>query len=139
PQLSGGLVPPLRGRAPVRFDRVESAEVLDDAARPPAEAAAAPPGQPRRNTALPTAIIEIDPAERWLLEYYDAEPLDADSDPDVPVRATLTYGSPEWLARTLASFGGRVRLVSDDADARRAQELVVAGAVAARERYLSQA
>ncbi|RPA19772.1 YafY family protein [Gordonia sp. OPL2] len=118
-----------------RFDRVETAETLDEPSAPPAEAT----GHQQsailaENPDLPSAEIEIDPDELWILDYYlidPIEPVEDRADPNVPVRARLVYGSPEWLTRFLLGFGGRVRVVSapDIADT------VVTTATAARARY----
>ena len=99
-----------------RFDRVESADVLDEPSAPPADAAA--PVDPVDfgvlTGELPAAHIEIDPDSIWLLEYYAAEPdTELTDEPAGPITATIRYGSPQWLARFLLGFGGRVRLLSE--------------------------
>lgn len=100
-----------------RFDRVEGAEVLDEAAAPPPKAAAHPQSAILTdNPELPTATIEIDASELWILDYYlidPLEPADERPDPDAPLRAQMVYGSPDWLTRFLLGFGGKVRLLSD--------------------------
>ncbi|MFT3715163.1 MAG: WYL domain-containing protein [Gordonia sp. (in: high G+C Gram-positive bacteria)] len=124
------------GRRLFRFDRIQAAEVLDEPSSPPAEAAATPVAMPAQNEALPVAVIEIDPGERWVLEYYAAEPeTDPADHPDLPIRARITYASPEWLARLLQGFGGRVRLVSDDDQAQKVLAAMAASTAAARDRY----
>ncbi|MDL9946148.1 YafY family protein [Gordonia sp. ABSL11-1] len=118
-----------------RFDRVETAEMLDEPSAPPAEAT----GQQQsailaENPDLPSAEIEIDPSELWILDYYLIDPVDPvedRADPHGPVRARLVYGSPEWLTRFLLGFGGRVRVVS----APQIADTVVTTATAARARY----
>ncbi|MGB3696013.1 MAG: WYL domain-containing protein [Gordonia sp. (in: high G+C Gram-positive bacteria)] len=118
-----------------RFDRVESAASTGEPAQPPAEAVAAtePAGVHLLTGQLPSAHIEIDPEALWILEYYDAEPDEPlDEEPTGPVAATLRYGSPEWLARFILGFGGRVRLLSD---VPAVPDLVAGSAVAARDRY----
>lgn len=118
-----------------RFDRVESAASIGEPARPPVEAvvSAEPAGVHVLTGQLPTAHIEIDPDAVWILEYYDAEPDEPlDEEPTEPVPATLRYGSPEWLARFILGFGGRVRLLSDVPEV---PVLVGTAASAARNRY----
>ena len=120
-----------------RFDRVESADILDEPASPPADALV--PAEPLDFSALtgelPAAHIEIDPDAVWLLEYYAAEPdEDLTDEPTAPITAMLRYGSPQWLARFLHGFGGRVRLLSTVDDVR---PLMAQTARAARERYRS--
>lgn len=118
-----------------RFDRVESAEILDEPAAVPAQAAVHPQSAIlSENPDLPAAEIEIDPSELWILDYYlidPLEPADDRADPEAPLRARMVYGSPDWLARFLLGFGGRVRLVSDGA----VGDGVAATAGAARARY----
>ncbi|WP_420714231.1 helix-turn-helix transcriptional regulator [Gordonia sp. SL306] len=118
-----------------RFDRVETATILDEPAAPPAEAVAHPQSAILSdNPDLPSAEIEIDPDELWILDYYLVEPLEPvenRTDPDAPLRARLVYGSADWLSRFLLGFGGRVRPVSDPGIA----DMVASTAAAARGRY----
>lgn len=118
-----------------RFDRVEAATILDEPSAPPEQASGSSQSVVLAdNPDLPSVRLEIDPSELWVLEYYEIQPdqaLDQRPDPTAPVRATLVYGSPEWLIRFLLGFGGRVRVVDDPALAER----VTAAAAAARRRY----
>lgn len=128
-----------RKRAAVRlfrFDRIESAELLDEPATELSESVTRV-----RSTvfddasALPVAEVEIDPSALWVFDYYLIEPVEppaADDEPTTgPVRARLTYGSPEWLTRFLLGFGGLIRLVDDP----RAAAEIAGTAAAARQRY----
>ncbi|MGW0038562.1 helix-turn-helix transcriptional regulator [Gordonia sp. NPDC003376] len=99
-----------------RFDRIDAATVLDEAAAPPA--AAGPTQSPilSENPGLPSVVIEMDADAQWILDYYDLEPMENLTDrpdPSSPVRARLVYGSAEWLTRFLLGFGGRVRAVDE--------------------------
>ena len=125
------------GRRLFRFDRVQSAEVLDEGSHPPEEAERSPIAMPASNRELPVAEIEIDPSERWVIEYYEAQPIvDLTTvAPDEPVRATITYASDEWLARLVQGFGGRVRLTSQDAQSDRVRETMARSVAAASARY----
>ncbi|GAC70284.1 helix-turn-helix transcriptional regulator [Gordonia soli] len=100
-----------------RFDRVDAATVLDEPATPPGDAVASSQSAILSEDAgLPTAEIEIDASELWVLDYYLIDPLEPvgdRSDPSLPLRGRLVYGSPEWLARFLLGFGGRIRLVGE--------------------------
>ncbi|MGC4932301.1 helix-turn-helix transcriptional regulator [Gordonia sp. DT30] len=102
-----------------RFDRIDDAEMLDEPAAPPEQARHSPQSPILAgNPDLPTALIDIDPSELWILDYYTVEPLEpieSRPDPTLPVRARIVYGSPRWLTRFLLGFGGRIRVV-DDAD-----------------------
>ncbi|ALG84851.1 helix-turn-helix transcriptional regulator [Gordonia phthalatica] len=118
-----------------RFDRVETAEALAEAAAPPADAAT--PVDPVDfgvlTGELPAAHIEIDLDCLWLLEYYAAEPDEELTEEWTgPITATIRYGSPQWLARFLLGFGGRVRLLST---VEGVPSLIAESARAARDRY----
>ncbi|MEE4025701.1 WYL domain-containing protein [Gordonia sp. PKS22-38] len=118
-----------------RFDRVDDAYQLDEAAAPPPEARAhSQSAVLSENPDLPSVEIEIDPDELWVLDYYliePLEPLEERADPGAPVHARLVYGSPDWLTRFLLGFGGRVRVVSDPS----ISATVGSAAAAARARY----
>ncbi|MBM7369369.1 helix-turn-helix transcriptional regulator [Gordonia hydrophobica] len=118
-----------------RFDRVEAAAVLDEPSVPPADATVPVEAVDFGvlTGELPAAHIEIDPDSIWLLEYYAAEPDEELTDePTGPITATLRYGSPQWLARFLLGFGGRVRLLSTVDGV---GELIAHSARSARDRY----
>ncbi|MBT0568118.1 YafY family protein [Williamsia sp. CHRR-6] len=98
-----------------RLDRIENAELLDEPATVPAvpevgESLALFHSDP----SLPTVTLEIDPDVAWVIDYYLIEPLTAAADtaPEQPIIATMTYGSTEWLIRFLLGFGGQIRLQS---------------------------
>lgn len=118
-----------------RFDRIDDATVLDEPAAPPEQAARSPQSPILAdNPDLPSALIDIDSSQLWILDYYTVEPLESlgdGTDPSRPVRARIVYGSPDWLMRFLLGFGGRVRLV-DDPDLTAA---IGAEAARARARY----
>ncbi|MBD0021410.1 WYL domain-containing protein [Gordonia pseudamarae] len=134
------------GRRLFRFDRVDEATALDEPSRPPAEpeSAAVSPVL-SQNPDLPVAVIDIDHASKWILDYYSAEPLDdvtAGGSHEDSVRARLVFGSAEWLTRFLLGFAGDVRLVGiespDDTASTSADEITAAmaeRAAAARARY----
>ncbi|WP_439032938.1 helix-turn-helix transcriptional regulator [Gordonia terrae] len=118
-----------------RFDRVDSATTLDEPSRPPADAGASNQSVlVAEDPDLPAVDIEIDPDHLWVLDYYPlepTEPVEDRPDPDLPVRARLVYGSPEWLTRFLLGFGGAVRVL----DAPAITAAVAESAGAARSRY----
>ncbi|MFT4126041.1 MAG: WYL domain-containing protein [Gordonia sp. (in: high G+C Gram-positive bacteria)] len=127
-----------------RFDRIDDARMLDEPAAPP-------PGATEQVTSpvmtenpdLPAALLEIDPAESWILDYYAVEALAPEAPAseaaaaadDAPIRARIVYGSPDWLTRFLLGFGGRVRVVGDDAAARAIRAGVADAARRARAQY----
>ncbi|SIR89375.1 helix-turn-helix transcriptional regulator [Williamsia sterculiae] len=117
-----------------RFDRVERAELLDEPSAPPPEARSGDHlALFEADPSVPTALIEIDASELWVMDYYLIEPIGdtqtgdnqtgedrpaAQEHTDAavgPVRATMTYGSQEWLTRFLLGFGGRIRLLDEPA------------------------
>ena len=117
-----------------RFDRIDTADELDEPSTPPAEAESSSQSVlVPENPDLPAVELKIDPDHLWILDYYPVEPLTsvADRDPQEPVRARMVYGSPEWLTRFLLGFGGAVRVVDD----RKVAAAVVESAASARERY----
>lgn len=99
-----------------RFDRIDEAVVLEEQAQPPSDIEqTAALGLFESDPGLPSVLIEIDPEVIWVLEYYLIEPFDPDASPDStqPLRATMTYGSAEWLTRFISSFGGKIRVLDD--------------------------
>ncbi|MCR5976500.1 WYL domain-containing protein [Gordonia jinghuaiqii] len=118
-----------------RFDRVDTATALDEPSRPPADAGASTQSVlVAGNPDLPSVELEIDADHLWILDYYPVEPtssIEDRTDPELPVRARLVYGSPEWLTRFLLGFGGSVRVV----DAPAISAAVAESATAARARY----
>ncbi|MBY4574698.1 protein pafC [Gordonia paraffinivorans] len=117
-----------------RFDRIDTAEALDEPSRPPAEAEASPQSVLLpENPDLPAVELEIDPDHLWILDYYPVEPITRieDREPDQPVRVRMVYGSPDWLTRFVLGFGGAVRVVDEPAIA----EAVAVAAARARDRY----
>ncbi|GAA3966898.1 helix-turn-helix transcriptional regulator [Gordonia caeni] len=123
------------GRRLFRFDRVQDADLLDEPARPPADVAAVPISMPTHDQTMPVARIEVDPEALWVIEYYQARPLTEPAGETEPVVAEITYASPDWLARLLQSFGGRVRLISTDEQSREVRGAIAGTAAAARARY----
>lgn len=99
-----------------RFDRIDEAVVLDEAATPPTDIEQTSSlGLFESDPELPSVLIEIDPDVVWVLEYYLIEPEDPEASPDStrPLRATMTYGSAEWLTRFITSFGGKIRVLDN--------------------------
>ncbi|MGH3614400.1 MAG: helix-turn-helix transcriptional regulator [Pseudonocardia sp.] len=109
-----------------RLDRVEHVEVLDDPASPPpdAEPTDVSAGLFRPSAEHRSAVLLLEPAARWVAEYYPVdEVVDAG---EGRVRVLLRYADPAWLVRLVLGLGGDARVLepSDVADAvaRRAGE-----------------
>ena len=99
-----------------RLDRIDDARLLDEKAVVPASPdSGSSLALFNADPQLPTAEIEIDPSLAWVMEYYLIDPVadHASPDPDTPIQATMTYGSPDWLTRFLLGFGGRIRLQNE--------------------------
>ena len=102
-----------------RLDRVSRAEVLD---APVDEHAGVRPRdlseglfQPSADDLLVTVLLE--PAARWVAEYYPVESTEELG--DGALRVTLRVGDPEWLVRLVLRLGGAAR-VEQPADLSRA-------------------
>lgn len=102
-----------------RLDRMTSAEVLAEAASPPPGAGRTDlsKGVFQPSTDDPLAIVELDPATRWMADYYPIE--DSAELPDGKLRITLRVRDTEWLVRLILRVGGGATVVepADIADA----------------------
>ncbi|WP_433798585.1 helix-turn-helix transcriptional regulator [Actinomycetospora sp. CA-084318] len=97
-----------------RLDRVDDAEILDEPARPPADAA--PRDVPADATGLlapdagrPLAALRLAPAARWVAEYYPME--DVVADDDGSARVHMRYGDRAWMVRLLLGLGETVEVL----------------------------
>jgi proteasome accessory factor C len=108
-----------------RLDRVEDVEVLDEPAVPPPDARPTDvsAGLFRPSAEHRSAVLLLEPAARWVAEYY---PVDEVVDlPDGRARVLLRFADPAWLVRLVLGLGGAARVLEP-------QEL--AGAVSKRAR-----
>lgn len=95
-----------------RLDRIERAEVLDT----PVESRTV---VPRRGDAgffssgegALQVELEITPAARWVVEYYDAEVLDDSGD---LWRVSLVAGDEAWVRRLALRAAGSIRVLAPD-------------------------
>lgn len=108
-----------------RLDRVEHVEVLDEPATPPADAEPTDvsAGLFRPSTEHRSAVLLLEPAARWVAEYYPVDEVVEVG--EGRVRVLLRYADPAWLVRLVLGLGG---------DARVLEPLDVADAVAHRAR-----
>lgn len=109
-----------------RLDRIDAAEVLDEAARPPREAEPTDfsAGLFRPMPDQPSAVLELDPDARWVSEYYPVDELAELEHGRIRVR--MRYSDRSWMVRLVLGLGGQGRVVEprDLADdvRRRAEE-----------------
>ncbi|QNG18753.1 YafY family transcriptional regulator [Rhodococcus triatomae] len=101
-----------------RFDRIDAAQELDEAAAPPVQ-----DSEPDEylelfgeDAGLPEATLRIAPDYVWVLDYY---PMDIERvDPDRSVVARMRYAAPEWMARTVVGFGAGITVLGPESLAR---------------------
>ena len=89
------------GERVFRIDRVKDARITDDTFVPPDPLPAF--GLFDGSSALGTVTLRLDPAARWVTEYYPAESVAIDDDGSSTV--TLAIGSVPWLERLLLRLG----------------------------------
>ena len=113
-----------------RFDRIDSAEVLDEPSAPPSPAV-----QARTDTSLfdadpslPAATLLVSPAAAWMFDYYPMEVVAEHSDGSR--EAVITYASDEWLVRLILGFGSEVRVLAPPEMAERVHAAAVAAVAA---------
>lgn len=120
-----------------RLDRVDDAEILDEPARPPADAElrdvpADATGLLAPDAGRQVAALRLAPEARWVAEYYPMEDVVADDDGSARVR--MRYGDRAWMVRLLLGLGETVEvlwppeLAAERAD--RAREALAAYGVA---------
>jgi proteasome accessory factor C len=117
-----------------RFDRIDAAEVLDEAAAPPPPAVEAGPDTSLfdADPSLPSARLHIAPTATWTFDYF---PMRLVRElPDGSCEAEMTYASEEWMTRLLLGFGAAVRVLAPSSLAERVQGAATA-ALAAYEAY----
>jgi proteasome accessory factor C len=94
-----------------RLDRVEDVVVLDEPAAPPpgAEPTDVSGGLFRPTADHRSAVLLLEPAVRWVAEYYPVdEVVEADGE---RLRVRLRYADPAWLVRLVLGLGGAARLL----------------------------
>ncbi|HET9876889.1 MAG TPA: YafY family protein [Mycobacterium sp.] len=109
-----------------RFDRIDSAEVLDEASSPPR-----PVVQAGTDTSLfdadptlPSATLLVAPSAAWMFEYYPMKVLA--ERPDGSREAAITYASDDWMTRLILGFGSEVRVLAPESLAQRVRKAAAA-------------
>ncbi|WP_330230021.1 YafY family transcriptional regulator [Nocardia sp. NBC_00508] len=94
-----------------RFDRIEAATQLDEAARPPKDITDATAGLDlfQDDPAVPLARLRIHPDYAWVLDQYPMHRLAVH--PDGSLEATMRFATLDWMARLLLGFGSGVTVL----------------------------
>ncbi|MFE3443020.1 helix-turn-helix transcriptional regulator [Nocardia sp. NPDC059180] len=93
-----------------RFDRIEAATELDEAARPPSDAADdAALDLFQDDPALPLARLRIRGDYGWVLDQYPIQRLAVHADGSL--EATMRFATLDWMARLLLGFGSGVTVL----------------------------
>ncbi|MEB3021924.1 helix-turn-helix transcriptional regulator [[Mycobacterium] crassicus] len=95
-----------------RFDRVDSAAVLDEPAAPPDPAlrAATDTSLFDADPSLPSATLLLEPSAFWMFDYHPMKLLAERADGSR--EASITYASDEWMTRLVLGFGSAVRVLA---------------------------
>ncbi|WP_151523367.1 helix-turn-helix transcriptional regulator [Serinicoccus kebangsaanensis] len=110
-----------------RLDRIESVEVLDQAATPPDELPERPVGSGvyRPDPHDQSVVLDLAPGSAWVAEQIPAEEVSPRDDGSV--RMTLRVADPHWLVRLVLREGGGVRVVEPAAMVDEVREAAAAG------------
>lgn len=95
-----------------RVDRIDAAELLDEHARPPAQARSTDlsEGLFRPMPDQPSAVLELEPEARWVAEYYPVEEFTELTGGRARVR--MRYSDRAWMVRLVLGLGGRATVSS---------------------------
>lgn len=113
-----------------RFDRVDSAEVLDEVSAPPDPALSATTDTSLfdADPSLPSATLLVEASAFWMFDYHPMK-LIAER-PDGSREASITYASDEWMTRLVLGFGSAVRVLAPESLATRVRDAAVAALAA---------
>ncbi|NUS94172.1 MAG: WYL domain-containing protein, partial [Nocardia sp.] len=94
-----------------RFDRIESAAELDEAARPPREAHDSEAGLDlfQDDPAVPLARLRIAADFGWVLDQYPMHRVAVHADGSI--EATMRFATLDWMARLALGFGSGVTVL----------------------------
>ena len=113
-----------------RFDRVDSAEVLEELSAPPDPAlrAATDTSLFDADPSLPSAVLLVEPSAFWMFDYHPMKLLTERSDGSR--EASITYASDEWMTRLVLGFGSAVRVLAPESLATGVRDAAVAALAA---------
>jgi proteasome accessory factor C len=94
-----------------KVDNITAAEVLETPAAPPADVSLldVTQGAFRPDPEDPVAVIDLDPAARWVADYHPVE--SARELSDGRLRVELRYADAQWLRRLVLRLGGTAHVV----------------------------
>lgn len=92
-----------------RLDRVLTATVLDEPARPPVDAAPTDLDAAGLRPAGSTVTVDLAPAAAWVADAHPVETVTPT--PDGGLRVVLAVGEPDWVVRLMLRLGGAARVV----------------------------
>ncbi len=94
-----------------RYDRIDEATELDEAASVPASAYDDSSSLDlfQDDDTLPQARLLIAPDHAWVLDYYPMTDIVVRDDGSV--EASMRFASPSWMARLMAGFGAGIRVL----------------------------
>ncbi|MCE5292841.1 MAG: YafY family transcriptional regulator [Nocardiaceae bacterium] len=97
-----------------RFDRIESAEVLDEPSMPKQRPAADEGLELFHGHAeLPKATLRIAAGCAWVVDQYPMDVIARDNEGNVT--ASMSYGTTEWMVRLVLGFGADVTVIEPTA------------------------
>lgn len=97
-----------------RLDRITVADVLDEPASPPQGLGLhdLSKGLFQPDPDDPVAVLDLEPAARWVSEYY---PVEAEEElGNGRLRVRMRFSDPGWLQRLVLRLGGSATLVEPD-------------------------
>lgn len=94
-----------------KVDNITSATVLDTPTDPPVDVSLLDVSQGafRPNPEDPVAVVDLEPAARWVADYYPTE--GSTELPGGGLRVRLRYTDAQWLRRLVLRLGGSARVV----------------------------
>lgn len=109
-----------------RFDRIDSAQVLDEPSAPPPRAVEAGPDTALfdADPSLPSATLQLAPTATWMFDYFPMRLVH--ELPDGSCEAQMTYASEEWMARMVLGFGAAVTVLGPSSLAERVRSAAAA-------------
>lgn len=97
-----------------RFDRIETADQLEEPSRPPSDVGPAEDSLElfRDDPGLPLARLEIAGNLTWVLDHYPMTPTGRTLETGFEV--TMRYATHEWMVRLILGFGGGITVLEPE-------------------------